>query len=105
MKSDRWIIDGNYGKTMKYRIKKCDLICFFDLPADVCLDGIMHRQKNRNDIACELEPNEEFIDFVKSYREKTRPTVLKRIKKHKNKTVVCFNTHKEADDFLERINQ
>lgn len=100
MKSDRWILDGNYGRTMKYRIRKSELIFFFDLPADVCLEGVQKREKSRDDIACELSPDDEFLNYIRSFEEITKPNIIKRLQKHPKKKVVCFHSHKEADDFL-----
>lgn len=103
MKSKQWIIDGNYGKTMEYRIRKCDLIFFFDLPATVCIEGVLKREPNRSDIACELEPDEALLDYIKSYETTSRPTVLRRIKRHPRKKLICFRSRLEADDYLANL--
>ena len=100
MKTDRWIMDGNYGGTIKHRIKRCELIYFFDFPADVCLEGVMKRDKKRTDIACELEPDQEFLDYINAYHDHSRPKVLKLLNKQKHKTVVTFQSHEEADKYL-----
>jgi adenylate kinase family enzyme len=103
MKSDSWIIDGNYGKTIKYRIEKCELLYFFDIPTEVCLEGVLKRDRKRDDIACELEPNNELLDYIKAYREHSRPKVLKLIEEHPDKKVITFKSHKEVDKYLEEL--
>ena len=36
---ERWILDGNYGRTVEMRLRACDTVFLFDLPAEVCLAG------------------------------------------------------------------
>jgi len=43
LEKPRWIIDGNFNRTIPYRLKYCDHVFFFDLPAWVCLWGITQR--------------------------------------------------------------
>ncbi len=103
MKNDAWIIDGNYRGTIKYRIKKCDLVYYFDMPAEVCLDGVLKRDKIREDIACELEPDDELINDIKTYRVKVRPKMLRLFEKYPDKKIITFTTHKEVDEYLEKL--
>ena len=37
---DRWIIDGNYLRTMEARIAACDTIFLLDYPVELCLGGV-----------------------------------------------------------------
>ncbi|MBQ7597352.1 MAG: adenylate kinase [Clostridia bacterium] len=103
MRTDRWIMDGNYGKTMMHRLKRCDIVYFFDLPTADCLQGVMKRDKKRNDIACELEPNEDFLNYIKSFQEKTRPAILLRFSKLPNLNIITFQSHEEIDRYLHSI--
>ncbi len=100
MKTESWIIDGNYRGTIKYRIKKCELLYFFDMPAEVCIEGVLNRDINREDIACELEPDEELIDDIRTYSQLVRPKMLKLFEKHPKVKVIAFKSHKEVDDYL-----
>ena len=105
MKTERWIIDGNYGRTMKYRMRRSDLIFFFDLPADICLQGVMKRDIRRDDISCALEPDREFLAYIESYRDVSRPQVLQRIQRYAKGQLITFYTHKDADDYLDKLKQ
>lgn len=40
---DRWIIDGNYIRTLPLRLFRCDTVFMFDLPLEVCLAGAEER--------------------------------------------------------------
>ncbi len=47
----RWIIDGNYQRTLETRFKKCDTIFLLDYPVSVCLEGAKSRiGKKREDM-------------------------------------------------------
>ena len=39
MEKDRWIIDGNYLRTMERRIQMCDTVFLLDYPLEICLEG------------------------------------------------------------------
>lgn len=103
MKNDSWIIDGNYRGTVKYRIKNCELAYFFDMPPEVCIEGVLKRDRKREDIACELEPDEELINDIKTYSKVARPKVLSLFKKYPKVKVITFKNHKEVDKYLEEL--
>lgn len=102
LKTDSWIIDGNFRRTLEYRIKEAELI-FFDLPTEVCLKGVMIRGK-RPDMPCNLPANDELLEFIKNYNKSTKPIVLALLKKYPNKMVITFHSHKDADDFILYLN-
>ena len=87
MKNDEWIIDGNYSSTMEQRMMECDTVFFLDYATDVCLDGIKERKgKPRSDMPwIEEEDDLEFIEFIKSYNEKSRPKVIELLERYSEK--------------------
>ena len=99
---DSWIIDGNYSRTIESRISACDTVFLFDLPVDVCLDGIKERRgKPRSDMPwIETEEDAEFIEFIKSYNEQQKPKVLELFEKYSDKNIVIFKSREQADAFL-----
>lgn len=105
LKSDEWIIDGNYASTMEKRIEACDTVFFLDYPTEVCLEGIRERRgKKRPDMPWiendTDEVDEEFIDFVKKYETESRPKVLALLDKYWEKDAVIFTSREEAERFL-----
>lgn len=102
IKTDEWIIDGNYGSTMEMRLAACDTVFFLDYPTDICIDGIKKRRgKARPDMPwVETEEDEEFIEFVRSYNEKQRPKVIGLLEKYKDKNVIVLGNREEADLLL-----
>ena len=48
---DRFIIDGNYLKTLPARLEVCDTVFFLDYPLSLCLEGARERiGKKREDL-------------------------------------------------------
>lgn len=107
IKKDTWIIDGNYGSTIKLRMQACDTVFFLDYSLDVCLDGIISRRgKERADMPWVESPedvDEEFIQFIKDYKIVSRPTVLELLNEYANKNIYIFKNRKEADEFLSQL--
>ena len=104
--ADEWIIDGNYGRTVEMRLKECDTVFLFDLPAATCLQGATNRLgKVRYDmpwIEKELDP--EFEEFIKGFAGHSLPGLCDLIEKYRTeKQVIVFKSRKEADDFLSKI--
>lgn len=98
-----WIIDGNYKRTIEMRLKECDTVFLFDLPTEVCLQGVVNRiGKERYDLPwLEKELDEEFKKFIEDFPEDTLPYIYELIEKHKaEKQVVIFKSRAEADEYL-----
>ena len=66
LKKDKWIIDGNYLRTLEMRLKECDTVFLLDYPLEVCLDGAKSRiGKKREDMPwVESELDEEDLKSV-----------------------------------------
>lgn len=102
-----WIIDGNYKRTIEMRMKECDTVFLFDLPTEVCLQGVRDRiGKERYDLPwLEKELDDEFRQFIEAFPNDTLPYIYKLIEKYKSeKQIVIFNSRKEADEYLEDMN-
>ena len=107
IKTEKWIIDGNYGSTMKIRLDACDTVFFLDYPTDVCVKGVLSRRgKPREDmpwIEKENEVDEEFIRFIKNYNSESRPKVLELLDSCKDKTIYIFKAREESVHFLKNL--
>ena len=101
--TDAWIIDGNYGRTLECRIAACDTVFLFDLPTEVCREGVISRiGKERYEmpwVETELDP--EFREQIEAFPQQELPTIYALLEKYKaDKTVVVFQTRAKADAFL-----
>lgn len=106
LRTDRWIIDGNYGSTMELRMAFCDTVFFLDYPTEICLQGVLARRGvKRPDLPWVEPPDQtdtEFLAFVQNYNTHNRPTVLQRLQRLSGKDIYVFRSRSEADAFLER---
>lgn len=106
LKKDRWIIDGNYSRTLEVRLKECDTIFLLDYSLEICLSGAQSRiGKKRKDLPwIESTFDEEFKKFIIDFPKKRLPQIYTLIEKyHKNKNIIIFKSRKDADDYLKQI--
>ena len=105
---DRWIIDGNYDRTIEMRLKRCDAVFLLDFPLEICLSGIEARVgAEREDMPwLETEVDGEFKQFVLDFPRKSLPRVYGLIERYrKGKTVVIFKSREKADAYLRQMGQ
>lgn len=98
-----WIIDGNYKRTIETRLKKCDTVFLFDLPTEVCLQGVTDRiGKERYDLPwLETELDDEFRQFIVDFPDDTLPYIYELLDKYKTeKHIMIFKSRGEADEYL-----
>ena len=103
---EKWIIDGNYKRTIELRIKECDTVFLFDLPVETCLKGATERiGKGRYDLPwLETELDPEFKLFIEEFPEKTLPYIYELLEKYKaQKHIIIFKSRKEADNFIKEL--
>lgn len=99
----KWIIDGNYNRTLEVRFQKCDTVFLFDLPTEVCLQGVTERLgKRRNDMPwLEEKIDPDFETFIKDFRKTSLSRIFELIEKYKkDKQIIIFNAREEADKYL-----
>ncbi len=104
--TDAWIIDGNYSRTLECRIAACDTVFLFDLPTEVCLEGVISRiGKKRNEMPwIETELDAEFKAQIEAFPQKELPLTYALLEKYKNdKTVLIFQSRAQADAFFTEI--
>ena len=104
--TDAWIIDGNYSRTLECRIAACDTVFLFDLPMEVCLEGVISRiGKKRNEMPwIETELDAAFKAQIEAFPQKELPLTYALLEKYKNdKTVLIFQSRAQADAFFREI--
>lgn len=104
--TDKWIIDGNYKRTIEMRLKECDTAFLFDLPTELCLRGAAERVgKSRYDMPwVETEFDPEFKQFIENFPKDTLPYIYELLDKYKaEKRVIIFKSREEADRYIEAL--
>lgn len=105
LQKDEWIIDGNYMRTMETRMTKADVIFLFDLPTDICIDGVCERiGKTHEDLPwIETETDNDFINFIKNFRTESLPKIYELTEKYSNIKTVVFKSRQDAEKYLQEI--
>ena len=108
MSGDSWIIDGNYNSTMEMRMEAADTVFFLDYPLEVCLGGVEARKgTNRTDlpwVEAKDDRDDEFVAFVKAFREESRPRIFSLLEKFSSKGIYVFTSRDEAEIYLDAVN-
>ena len=105
LEKDRWIIDGNYLRTLETRMRACDTVFLLDYPMEVCLAGAKERiGKKREDMPwIEAEFDEEFRQWILDFPKDQLPVIYEMIEQYRNeKKIIVFRSREEAEDFLNK---
>lgn len=103
LKTDSWIIDGNYGRTIEMRLKYCDTVFLLDYPLDVCLAGVKARVgMKREEIPwVEHELDEEFRQWIMDFPNTKLPQIYQLLEKYgEGKEVHIFRSRDDANNYL-----
>ena len=109
LKGEQWIIDGNYGGTMKLRAEAADTIIYLDFKRYICLYRVLKRRiqnqgKTRPDMCegCKEKIDLEFIRWVWTYPKK-KPGVEKLLASLEDKNIIVLRSKKEVDGFIKTV--
>ena len=108
LKEDKWIIDGDYSRTYKVRMDRCDSIIYLDFPLEVCLEGVNSRLgKVRVDIPfIDEEFDPEFKTWIYNWFINTRPLLLNLLNEYKSsKDIYIFKSRRDVEEFLLTLNK
>lgn len=106
---EKWIIDGNYNKTLQDRLEKADLIIWLDYSTFAQLKGITKRifknfNKDKPELpGCKERLNFTFLKYVCSYNKKKRPIVLNMLKTIHSDKVLIFKKQKDLNKWLKKF--
>jgi adenylate kinase family enzyme len=114
IKQNRWIIDGNYGKTMSIRFAAADTVIWLDFNRYLCLWRVCKRYlkypgKTRPDMAanCPERLNKEFMQYVWNFPQIHRSRIADKLDKYRqrgNKRIIILQNPRQVSDLLEGIN-
>ena len=106
LEEEKWIIDGNYQRTLEMRLKKCDTAFLLDYPIEICLSGAKSRiGTKREDLPwLEREFDKEFEEWIINFPKVKLPEIYEIINKYKeNKNIIIFKTREESDKYLKNL--
>lgn len=110
-REERWIIDGNYSRTMDIRLGRADTVILMDTPTWLCIyrvikRRIMYHKKTRPDLneGCPEQLDLDFLKWVWKYRKRSRNNTLHKLEQLRHdKQIYIVNNRKQAEALLEKI--
>lgn len=97
---DRWIIDGNYIRTMERRMEECDTVFLLDYPVELCLESVRNRIGTvREDMPwIETGLDDEFRKWIEDFPENQLPEIYGMIDRHRaHCDIVIFRSREVAE--------
>ena len=105
LSTDKWIIDGNYQRTIEIRLEKCDAVFLMDFPLEICLAGAAARVGTKRDDLpwVEDELDEEFRQWIVDFPNEKLPQIYQMLDKYSGKNIIIFKSRQEANEYLQKL--
>ncbi len=105
LQKDRYLIDGNYARTLEARLASCDTAVLLDYPLEVCLSGVEARiGTKREDMPwVEEEFDPEFREWIINFGRDKLPYIYECLSRARGVRVLIFRSRDEAARFLEDV--
>lgn len=101
--TDRWIIDGNYQRTLERRLQMCDMVFLLVYPVEQCLAGALERVgRQREEIPWVEEIlDEEFRQCIADFPKLQLPQIHALLRQYQDgREIVIFKSRDEAERWL-----
>lgn len=107
LQKEEWIIDGNFQRTLKTRLDRCDTVFYFDFSTVRSLCGVIERWvryhgKTREDMGGQNieRVNAGFLKDVLGFRKRNRKRTYRLLRDYPNVDLVVFYSRKQAMRYL-----
>jgi adenylate kinase family enzyme len=107
----RWVMDGNYSASLKYRLPRADTVIFLDFPRWLRMVRVMRRLlfnfgRTRPDMGedCPERFDARFLMWIWNYEKRSRPRVLAMLESQaSHATVLRFCSPSELQQWLDSL--
>lgn len=106
----RWIMDGNFQRTLPKRLEKCDTVIYLDFSRWACLRGVMHRiVKNHGKVrpdmgaGCPERFDWEFMKWVWNFNKENRSMNYGLLARARHAKTIVLKNRGEVKRFLENL--
>ena len=110
MEEPRWIIDGNYNRTLPKRLEFCDTVIYLDFSRFACLMGVAKRVLTtygtvRPDMAegCPERFDLEFLQWVWNFNKKHRERYYRLLNEAEDIEKIVLKNRRMVKRFLESL--
>ena len=108
---DRWIMDGNFNRTMPERIAQCDTIIYLDFSRFACLRGVLKRVLTtygtvRPDMGegCPERIDWEFLKWVWNFNKNKRQRYYQLLNEVPHAETIVLRNRRAVMRFLDSLN-
>ena len=106
----KWILDGNFDRTMEPRIRRCDTVVYLDFSRIACLCGVIKRilttyGKVRPDMGdgCPERFDLEFLQWVWNFNKNKREKNYRLLEQYGDKRIYILKNRKQVKELLENL--
>lgn len=110
MEKPKWIMDGNYNRTVELRLDQCDTVIYLDMNRFVCLKNWVGRViknwgRTRPDMApgCNEWIDPEMAGWIWNFNRKNRQRYYQLLSNLEGKSVHILKNRREVDAFLKSL--
>lgn len=112
VRTEQWILDGNYSSTLEMRLEKADTVFYLDYATLLCFGRVVKRtlrnyRKERIDMAmgCPERWDLDFLHYVLTYRMTRRNKMLAKLDAFNtfDRKIHIFRNDQEATMFLKNL--
>lgn len=107
---DKWIMDGNFPRTLKRRMDTCDTVIYLDYPLWFCIFRVLKRViknygKPRPDMnpGCPEKFDPGFLKRIWNFNRERRDNYYRYIAEQKDTNIIILRNQKECDRFLASV--
>ena len=110
MAKEKWIMDGNYNRTLLERIARCDTVIYLDFNRLTCLFGVMKRVittygKVRPDMGagCPERIDFDFLKWVWNYNKNKRERNYRLLNGAEHARIIVLKNRRQVSGFLNTL--
>ena len=110
LEKPRWIMDGNYNRTMPRRLERCDAVIYLDFSRLACLLGVAKRILTtcgtvRPDMGegCPERIDLEFLKWVWNFNKNKRESYYKLLNEAENVETIVLKNRRAVKKFLKSL--
>lgn len=112
MAAPRWIMDGNFNRTLPKRLEYCDTVIYLDFNRFICLLGVVKRVLTtygtvRPDMGegCPERFNLDFLKWVWNFNKTKRQRYYELLSGLEGKQVHILKNRRQVTSFVEKIDR
>ena len=110
LQKPRWILDGNFNRTIEARLEVCDTVIYLDYPRLVCIKNWLGRViknwgRHRPDMTegCTEWIDPEFVKWIWNFNKNNRARYYALLNNAGDKKVVILKSRRQAERFLAEL--